>query len=336
MTEGVQKKGCDDNSRITVIDYSEDEFIERELALAECCQFRDRPTVTWINVEGLSSQVVEEVGRQFGFHPLMAEDILSPVQRPKLDAYDDYIYLAVRMLSLDEAKKDVIDEQISIVLGKDVVLTFQQPGGDVFDSLRQRIRNKQGIIRHMGNDYLVYSLLDEVVDDYFVVMENIGDNIEALEEKLVAEPDIKTLGAIHELKTHMLILRKSVWPIREVINKLKQVDERFVRTPTNRYLDDVYDHTIQVIDNIETYRDMLSGMLDIYLSSVSNRMNEVMKVLTLMSTIFIPLTFIAGVYGMNFQFMPELYHVWGYPLALILMLSVGIAMLFFFRKKKWL
>lgn len=240
------------------------------------------------------------------------------------------------MLFYNENNNEVDVEQISLILGENFVISFQERPGDVFDPIRDRIRNAKGRIRKMGVDYLVYALIDAVVDNYFSIMEKFTEKIESLEEELINDPTPNTSRTIHNLKREMIFLRKSVWPLREVVNVLERGDLRFIKKSTRVFLRDLYDHTIQVIDTIETLRDMVSGMLDIYLSSISNRMNEVMKVLTIIATIFIPLTFIAGIYGMNFRYMPELQWQWGYFTVWIIMGAVAISMLFYFKRKRWL
>jgi magnesium transporter len=240
------------------------------------------------------------------------------------------------MLSFHARRREVQSEQVSLILGPNFVISFQEAGGDVFDPVRERIRTGKGRVRKMGPDYLAYSLIDAVVDNYFIILENLGERVEALEEKLISDPKRETLHALHVLKREMIYLRKSVWPLREVISGLERAESGLIKEPTGIFFRDVYDHTIQVIDTVETYRDMLSGMLDIYLSSISNRMNEVMKVLTIIATIFIPLTFIAGVYGMNFKFMPELEWRWGYFLIVGIMLAIGLVMVIYFRRKRWM
>lgn len=324
--------------RITVLDYDGENFLEKEARkVEECFAFRDTATVTWINVDGVSDpKVIEAIGAHFGLHPLILEDIMTTSQRPKLEDLGDMIYLVVRMLEYDEAKGEIGTDQLSLVVGKNFVLSFQEITGDMFDTVRERIRKGKGRIRKMGPDYLAYALLDAVVDHYFVVLEKLGERIETLEEDLLLDPRRETLHQIHGLKREMIYLRKSVWPLREVVAGLERVESPLIQASTNIFLRDVYDHTIQVIDNVETFRDMLSGMLDMYLSSLSNRMNEVMKVLTIISTIFIPLTFIVGVYGMNFEHMPELKWGHGYYLIWGIMLALGLTMVFFFKKKKWL
>ncbi len=240
------------------------------------------------------------------------------------------------MLYYNEAKNELEIEQVSLIIGANFIVSFQEKKGDVFETIRVRIRNGKGKVRKEGADYLAYALVDAIVDSYFIILEKMGGKIEDIEEKLVADPTTETLQTIHNLKRDMMFLRRSVWPLREVISGLERTGSPLIKETTDIYLRDVYDHTIQVIDTIETFRDMTSGMLDIYLSSVSNRMNEVMKVLTIIATIFIPLTFIAGIYGMNFKYMPELEWHWGYFAALLIMVIIGVVMLINFRKKKWL
>jgi len=294
--------------------------------------------VTWVNIDGLHDiEIMEKIGKHFGLHPLVLEDILNTEQRPKIEDFDDYIFVVLKMLYYDENEGEIRAEQISIILGSNFVLSFQERVGDIFNPLRDRIRNAKGRVRKMGPDYLAYSLLDAIVDNYFVVLEKLGEQIEGMEEELVTNPTPETLQRIHNLKREMIFLRKSVWPLREVVSRLERGESPLIKEATGIYLRDVYDHTIQVIDTIETYRDMLSGMLDIYLSSISNRMNQVMKVLTIIATIFIPLTFVAGIYGMNFEYMPELKWHWFYPKAFwLVMLGVAALMLVYFRRKRWL
>jgi len=240
------------------------------------------------------------------------------------------------MLYYDEKTTEINSEQVSIILGQNYVISFQEKEGDVFNPIRERIRTGKGRIRKMGADYLAYGLIDAIVDGYFLILEKLGENIEDVEETMMSNPTPETLHSIHRLKRKMISIRKSVWPLREAVSTLERSDSSLIQDPTRIYLKDVYDHTIQVIDTVETFRDMLSGILDIYLSSISNKMNEIMKVLTIIATIFIPLTFIAGVYGMNFENMPELKWRWGYPAIWFVMLFIGILMLVYFRKKKWL
>ena len=327
-----------DKPRISVIDYNEEQFQEKEIKLIEeCFPFKDKPSVTWINIDGIHEvDIIEKIGNHFGLHPLILEDIVNTGQRPKLEDFEDYIFVVLKMLYFDEKEKEIKAEQVSLILGANFVISFQERPGDVFDVIRERIRNSKGRIRKMSSDYLAYALLDAVVDNYFAILERLGDKIEDMESELVGNPNQKILQAIHHLKGDVIFLRKSVWPLREVVSGLERGESKLIKKPTRVFFRDVYDHTIQVIDNVETSRDMVSGMLDIYLSSISNRMNEVMKVLTIFAAIFIPLTFIAGIYGMNFQYMPELNWRWGYFVVLAFMASAAIIMLFFFKKKKWI
>jgi magnesium transporter len=324
--------------KITLIDYDESHFQEREIKkIEECFLFREKPTITWINVDGLHQvEVIEKLGECYGLHPLVLEDILNTDQRPKTEDHEEYLYIVLKAIELSSKNDGIEMEQISFIVGPNFVFSFQEREGDTFNPIRERIRNGIGRIRKMGADFLAYALVDSIVDNYFIILEKLGEKIEFLEEKLISTPTPDTLQTIHHLKREMIFLRKAVWPLREVVNVLERGETSLVKESTRVYLRDVYDHTIQVIDTIETYRDMVSGMLDIYLSSVSNRLNSVMKVLTIIATIFMPLTFLAGIYGMNFKFMPELEWRWGYPLVWLVMAGIGISMLIYFRKQKWL
>jgi magnesium transporter len=324
--------------KITILDYDETHFEEREIkTIEECFPFRNTSTVTWINIDGLHQvEVLEKLGHFYGFHPLVMEDILNTDQRPKMEDYGEYLYIVLKMIVYMDKSKEIVTEQISLILGPNFVISFQEREGDVFNPVRERIRNGKGRIRKMGADYLAYNLLDAIVDNYFIILEKLGEKIEFLEEELVVHPATETLQEIHHFKRELIFLRKAVWPLREVIGGLERGELSLIQESTRIYLRDVYDHTIQVMDTVETFRDMVSGMLDIYLSSISNRMNAVMKVLTIIATIFIPLTFIAGIYGMNFKYMPELEWRWGYPIILLIMFILGVFMLIYFRNKKWL
>jgi magnesium transporter len=325
------------STRIIAITFDETHVQEKEIQEIEAFPLKGKIATTWINIDGLQKiDVIERIGKQFGIHPLVLEDIANTGQRPKMEDFGDYIFAVLKMLQYNEEDEETQVEQISLILGSNWVISFQENAGDVFDPIRERLRTDKGRIRKMGADYLVYALMDAIVDNYFVVLERIGERIEDIEEAIVASPSPETLQAIHNLKRQVILLRKSVWPLREAINRLERWESKLINRSTDIFLRDVYDHTIQVIDAVETYRDMLSGMLDIYMSSVSNRMNEVMKVLTIIATIFIPLTLVAGIYGMNFRYMPELEWVWGYPFVLLIMLTVVIVMLLYFRRRKWL
>jgi len=328
-----------DKPQITVFCYNETSCTEHTPTTAnECFSLRRPDMLTWINIEGLhDTELIEQLGVLFNLHPLVLEDILNTDQRPKVDDMDGYLYIVMKMLNYSETMGQIISEQVSIILGADYLISFQEgQQGDLFDPLRARIRSGKGRIRKMGPDYLAYALIDGTVDNYFVITEKISEQIEQLEEAVLAEADNATIHAIHHLKLNMLTLKKYIWPMREIISCLAKGESDLIREATIIYLRDVYDHIIHAIDTVETTRDMLAGMLDIYLSSLSNRLNQVMKVLTIIATIFIPLTFIAGVYGMNFKNMPELEWQWGYPMAWCIMVAVAGAMVLYFKRKKWL
>jgi len=324
--------------KITVFDFDSQNVSEFEPdSVEECLPFKETPTVTWLNVAGLHQvDIIEKLGEYFGLHPLLLEDILNTGQRPKFEDFGDHIFLVLKTLHYDEKKHEVGDEQVSIVLGRNWVISFQEIAADPFDPLRDRIRTGKGRVRTAGADYLAYVLIDAVVDHYFVVLEKLGDDIEDLGELAVSDPSPDVLGRIQILKRELGRIRRSIWPIREVVGALDRGESPLVQKSTGIYLRDVYDHTIQVVETVESFRDIVSGMFDTYLSSVSNRMNEVMKVLTIIATIFIPVTFVAGVYGMNFQRMPELGWRWGYPAALLVMLAISLVMIAYFRRKRWL
>ncbi|MCK9307682.1 MAG: magnesium/cobalt transporter CorA [Methanoculleus sp.] len=322
---------------VTVIEYAGSRFNEQT-----CTRPGDlralilRPTVTWINADGIhDTGMVQAIGDAVGIHPLTLEDIANTSQRPKIEDYGDYLYVAIRMLS-PYGDGEFQSEQVSLVLGRGYVVSFQEQPGDAFERIRERLRAGAGRLRSEGADYLFYALLDATVDGYFSVIEVFGERIEAVEEEVVADPDRETLQAIYALKRSLVALRRSVWPLRDVVAELERGESPLIQEPTLVYLRDVYDHTIEVAETVETYRDTMSGTLDVYLSSQSSKMNEIMKVLTVIATIFIPLTFIAGLYGMNFAYMPELRHPWGYPAALASMAIVAGVMLLYFKKKGWI
>ncbi|MDD5745756.1 MAG: magnesium/cobalt transporter CorA [Candidatus Omnitrophica bacterium] len=325
--------------KITVIDYDEATVREKTVAsVEECFPFKNTATVTWINVDGGGrTEAIEKLGQYFNVHPLVMEGIAGAGQRPKFEDFEDYLFLVLKMLGYDEAQSEIREEQVSIIIGKNFVMSFQgEQDGDVFDSLRERIRTGKGRLRKLGADYLGYALVDAIVDHYFLILEKFGEHIETIEEQLIVNPGPAIMQKIYHLKRELIFLRKSVWPLREVISGLERCESGIIKKTTRTYLRDVYAHTIQVIDTIETFRDMVSGMLDLYLSSISNKMNEIMKVLTTFASIFIPLTFMAGVYGMNFKYMPELEWRWGYYAVLAAMVFVGGGLFFYFKKRKWL
>lgn len=325
--------------KISVRNYDESSLQEIDIkTISECHQCVNRPPVTWVQIRGIHEvHVLEELGVLFGLHPLTLEDILNTDQRPKFEDYGNYIFIVLKTFHDNQNQKsEITPEQISIIVGPTFVLSFQERDTDIFKPVIDRIRSGKGRLRKSGADYLAYSLIDTVVDNYFSLLEKLGDKIDRVEESLVKNPSTENLQAIQHLKREMIFLRKSVWPLRETIGGLERTESKLIQKSTVIFLKDVYDHTIQVIDTIETFRDMLSSMLDIYLSSISNRMNEIIKVLTIIATIFMPLTFMAGVYGMNFKYMPELEWQWGYFAVLACMTAVALAMLAYFKKKKWL
>jgi magnesium transporter len=330
---------ADKEFEITVVVYNEQEYGETTSKLFKKCPVvsKETSTITWVNINGLhNTRNLEELGECFRLHPLVLEDILNTEQRPKLDDHGDYLFIVLRMLHFQEMQREIAAEQVSLILGNNYLISLHENDQDVFEVIRERLKDEKSRIRRSGADYLAYSLLDLIVDNYFVILEDLGEVIEDLETEVVSTPTPATLSQIHHLKRHMIMLRKSVWPLREVISRLERSESPLIKDPTILYLKDVYDHVIQIIDNIETYRDILSGMLDIYLSSISNRLNEVMKMLTIIATIFIPLTFIVGVYGMNFKHMPELEWHWGYFSVWLVMIMISLGMVLYFWNKGWI
>lgn len=321
---------------ITLFNYAGAQCDERTVTNPNDLQPPADETVTWINVGGVHKlDLLEAFGKQFGLHPLLLEDIANTDQRPKLDDYETYVFLVVKMLAVTD-RGGILVEQVSFVLGRNYVLSFQENGTDVFSPVRDRLRAGKGRLRHNGSDYLLYALVDAVVDQYFAVLESLGEKIETLQERVMADPKPDTLRDVHALKRQLLFVRRAVWPLREVTNSLSRSDCPYLHEPTKVFFRDVYDHVVQVVDTIETFREMLSASLDIYLSSVSYRLNAVMRVLTVITTIFMPLSFIASIYGMNFEHMPELKWEWGYPFVLGAMGLVAAGMLIGFRRRKWL
>ncbi len=325
-----------DKAKITLCVYDETHIQEREIQTLEGTLPPEGGPITWIHVDGLhETRLLEQMGSAFGLHPLILEDILNTEQRPKSEDHGEYLYIVLRLFH-EDAGGELIPEQVSIVFGRNWLISLQEKEGSLFDPIRERLRNEKGRLRKAGADYLAHALLDAIVDSYFAILDTFGEKIENLEDALIGRPAPQTLRAIQALKREVILLRKSVWPLREMIGGLGRSDSPLIREPSVIYFRDVYDHAVQVIDTIETYRDMLAGMLDIYLSSISNRMNEIMKVLTIIATIFMPLSFLAGVYGMNFKYMPELEWRWGYFALWGLMIAIVLVMLIAFRRKKWL
>lgn len=330
--------------KVSVIEYAKGWFTAKGIkAPGLFFEGKRKPTVRWIDIEGLHQiDIVRQLGKRHKIHHLVLEDILQTAQRPKIEDYGDHVFIVLKMLRYDQKTRGVESEQVSIVLKKNLVLTFQEGiEGDVFDSIRHRIRNDGGLIRSLGADYLAYSLMDAIVDQYFVILEELGERIELAERGIIEDPSTKVLQEIHHLKHELLFVRKSVWSLREVVAQLERGDSALVMRQTIAYLRDLHDHVITTMETLESYRETLSGLVDLAISSMSNRMNEVMKTLTVIATIFIPLTFIAGVYGMNFDTttspwnMPELRWSFGYPAILTVMGLVALALLGYFKQRKW-
>ena len=326
-----------ENSKITLVRYDEVSLVEKEIrSVEDLREEKDRPGILWINIDGLQDvHLLEEIGMIFGLHPLILEDILSTDQRPRAEDYNDYIFIVLKHIH-NHVDQSFHAEQISIVLGKNFVLSFQEKEAALFDPIRERLRSAKGRIRKAGADYLAHHLMDSIVDQYFVVLEDIEEKIEQLDNDLVRDPTPARLHTIHQLKRDLIVLRKSLWPLRDAIGLLQRSDSPLIIDSDLIYFKDISDHIIAIIDTVDTFREMLASMLDIYLSSVSMKLNEIMKVLTIIATIFMPLTFLAGVYGMNFKYMPELEWPWGYFGILTVMLVIALGMILFFRRKKWM
>ena len=324
--------------RVTMLDYDEHRVVEKELVrVDDCIAFKDAQTVTWINVDSVTEPgLLENFGRVMGFHALMLEDILNTDQRPKFEDYGNSIYIVVKMLDYDVKKGEIETEQLSLILGPNYMISFQERAGDFFDPVRERIRKSLGRIRKLGADYLAYAILDIIVDHYFVVLEKLGEKIEQLEEIVITDPRENTARAVHAVRREMIFVRKSVWPLREVVTSMQRSESDLIRESNAAYFRDLQDHVMQVTDGVDTFRDLLNGMLDSYYSTITTRTNSVVKVLTLFSAIFMPLMFITGIFGMNFQHFPELEWHYGFQGSLILMVVVTVIMVAIFKWKKWL
>lgn len=323
---------------VTVVDYDENNLtIENSLSIKDALSMKKHTAYRWINLDGIhDSNIIKSIGSFYGIHPLVLEDIQNTGQRPKVEEYEGYLFIVVRMIYFDNNINEITTEQVSIIMGKDYLLTFQENKDNFFIPLIDRISKGISNIRKMGIDYLLYAILDLIVDSYFLVLEKTGEEIELSEDSMVISPRPETLRKVHGLKREMLYMHKAIWPLREVVGGLQRRECCLISNTTSIYLRDVYDHIIQMMDTIETYRDILSGIVDLYLSVASNKMNEIMKFLTVFSVLFMPLTFIAGVYGMNFEYMPELKFKYGYLFVLVAMGVCFVSMILFFKKRKWL
>jgi magnesium transporter len=328
----------DKKFNVQCFDYTKDNIEESILLnIEEAINYKETESVTWINIEGLKyTDEIENIGRQYGLHPLVLEDIVNTTQRPKIDEYENYIFIVLKMLYYNKDENIVI-EQVSFVLGENYVLTFQESEGDVFGSIRDRLRLNRGRIRGMKSDYLLYALIDAVVDNYFTIIETLGNKIEDLETDLFTGTVREDINIeVQQLKREILKVRRAIFPLREIINRIEKGDYPFIFKRTITYFRDIYDHLVQVTENLDIYREMIWSLMDMYMTTISNKMNEVMKLLTIIATIFIPLTFIAGIYGMNFEYIPELHYKYSYYILWGIMIMIFLGMIYYFKKKKWL
>ncbi|MGB6296353.1 MAG: magnesium/cobalt transporter CorA [Rivularia sp. (in: cyanobacteria)] len=326
-------------TRVSLIDYNQDKVIPKRISLPEdCAMYLDTESVSWVDVQGLgNTNILQRIGKVFDLHPLVLEDVVNVPERPKIENYEDQLVIISRMVMPTENSDGFHSEQVSLVLGKNYLLTVQEePSLDCFDPVRLRIRNNKGIIRKQGADYLAYTLLDAIIDGFFPVLEDYGERIEDLEEEAIVNPSRNTLKKIYRIRRELLQLRRAIWPQRSAINALIRDSNELISEEVRIYLRDCYDHAVQVMDMVETYRELASGLMDVYLSAISNRMNEIMKSLTVFSWFFLPLTFIAGLYGMNFEYMPGLKTPWGFWLCLAVMVAIAVGLVVFFRRRGWL
>lgn len=321
-------------TRMTFIEYNKEIFNEE--IIAKCPEFKNKDTIKWIKINGFSDiESLKVIGQCFNLHPLALEDILNTNQRPKIEDYKDYLYVVLKLIE-ENTDKRITTKQISLILEKDVLISFQDDEDKIFDIIIKRLESSESPIRLKGTDYLLYSLIDTIIDSYYFDLERLEDRIEVIEEDLIERPEPNVLNKIHQVKLDIITLRKSIWPVREILSNFGSYNYDLINRSTDYYIRDVYDHSIQAFDMLESFRDRISDMLDIYLSTTSNRLNEIVRVLTVISTIFVPLTFIVGLYGMNFRFMPEMEYQYSYPLILLVMLLIAVSMLIYFRRKKWI
>jgi len=324
--------------RITIVDYNKDVIEEQTVeSVEQILQCREKDTVTWVNIEGLGNiELIGAIGEAFNIHPLVLEDILNTHQRPKVEEYDDYLYCVLKGILLAENGFSVEYEQISMLILNDFVFTFKEKQDQLFEPIRRRLRSSKGHFRSQGADYLAYVILDTIVDSYFSLQDSLDDIIDSVEEELLTEPTPKTLVTIQDVKRELIIIRRSISPLREMLNAILRSESPLIEEKTLIYFRDISDHVLRISESIESSRDMIAGLLDIYITTISNKMNEIMKVLTVFASIFIPLTFIAGIYGMNFEYMPELKWKWAYPALWMAFIAIPVLLLVYFKKKKWL
>lgn len=328
----------DHEHRITLIDYNENHLEKSEItSIEELLAYRDTDSITWVIIDGLQDiAIIDAIGEYFAIHPLVLEDILNTHQRPKFEEFSDYLYIVLKALTIEKGEFEVDYEQISLLILDKIVFLFKEKPNTLFDGIIHRLDNEKSQLRNLGADYLAYTIMDTIIDDYFILQDALDELLENVEDELLIEPNNNTLATIQKVKRELIFLKRTVAPLRELLAAIQRSDSPLLSQRTRHYFSDVYDHAIRVIEAMESYRDLTTGMLDIYLSSVSNKMNETMKVLTVFASIFIPLTFIAGVYGMNFEYMPELKWRWGYAMAWAIFVSVTILLLNYFKRKKWL
>jgi magnesium transporter len=328
----------DHDHKITVIDFNKNTLRRHTInTIAELLPYKTTDTVTWVIIDGLKDvSIIDDIGQYFDIHALVLEDILNTHQRPKFEELDDYLYIVIKAISLAANEFNVEYEQVSLLLLNKFVFTFKEKPDSLFDSIFTRLNNDKSHLRNLGTDYLTYVIMDSIVDEYFSLQDTFDELIEDIEDELLSNPSSQTLATIQKIKRELIFLRRTVSPLRELLSAIQRSESPLINEKTKRYFGDIYDHAIRVAESMESYRDLIAGMLDIYLSSVSNKMNETMKVLTIFASIFIPLTFIAGVYGMNFEYMPELKWRWGYPALWLVFISVSVFLLKFFKKKDWL
>ena len=328
----------EEETHITLLDYNRDAIEERQISsIEELLPYRARQSITWVIVEGLRNVALfEQLGQYFDIHPLVLEDILNTHQRPKFEDHESYLFFVLKGVLIEREEFSIDFQQVSIITSNKFVFTFKERLDDTLEPVKHRIRNSKGQPRSQGADYLTYMIIDTVVDEYFSIQDALDDHVDTTEEELLANPSSRTLATIQKLKRQVNNIRRSISPLREVLNALLRSDTELLQKKTLLYFRDVHDHVLRVYESIETYREMVSSLLDIYISSVSNKMNEVMKVLTIFASIFIPLTFLAGIYGMNFQYMPELKMKWAYPALWVVFIVIPVVLLAYFKKKKWL
>jgi magnesium transporter len=322
---------------ITVINYNKT-ILNSCVAksIDDILSLRNANTVTWVIIDNITDvAIVDAIGSHFNIHTLVLEDILNTHQRPKFEEFDHYLYIVFKSLSIKHNGFSVDYEQISLLLLDNIVFSFKEKPNALFDSILHRLHNESSHLRGAGADYLTYIIMDTVVDEYFALQDKFDELFESVEDELLANPTVETLSIIQKIKRELIFLRRGISPVRELIAALQRSDSNLLDSKTKRYFADVYDHIIRITESIESYRDLITGMLDIYLSSVSNKLNEIMKFLTVFSSIFIPLTFLAGVYGMNFDYLPELHWKWAYPLLWLVFLLTTLGLLAFFKRKKW-